>query len=225
MVGRGVEVELRIGHRVAAVVEVEDALKVADPHVVGLEREIGAPQVSLGDPQVADGGGQCLRRVEAVVDLGPGSLEARLDTGLAPRRRQEDPAGELAAAGQVDVHAEERGPGLGQDLGQSRGVGRIVPHDHVGAARALDEHERLDQARVEPGAGDGAIDHRAPPRDAGRRGQHPAGALGVQDVLRAGDRPGHELRLAAGHVRERITRLGRLPDARERQRGWPRPSA
>ncbi len=49
-VRRGVEVQLRIRDGTAAVVVVEDLLEVADPHVVGDDREVGAPEMLFGDP-------------------------------------------------------------------------------------------------------------------------------------------------------------------------------
>ena len=124
VVGRGVEVQLRVRDRLAAVVVVQHVLQVADPHVVGLDREIRPPEVLLGDLEVANGRGERLARVEAVVDLGALALQAGDQRELPLSGRLVDLPGQLPAAREVDVHPEQRLAGLGQDLGQPRGIRR-----------------------------------------------------------------------------------------------------
>ena len=196
MVRCGVEVELRVGHGVAAVVIVEHLLEVADAHVVGDDGEVGAAEVLLGELQVAHRGRQSLAGIEAVVDLGALALEADRDVGAARGVCGPDLAGELAAASQVDVHPEERLAGLGEDLGQSRCIGRVRPSDHVGAAGAFHEHDALEDVRVDAGAGHGLVDQRAKRGDPSRGRYRPAGALGEEHVCATGHGARLEVRLA-----------------------------
>ncbi len=67
-IGRGVEVQLHVGDRTAAVVVGQRLLQIADPHVVGLKREVLAAELTLGVAQVAD------RRRE-----GTAGIKARVD--------------------------------------------------------------------------------------------------------------------------------------------------
>ena len=90
----------------AAVVQVEHALQVADPHVVGLEGEVDPPEMLLGDLEIAHGGGERPARIEAIVDPGAGGFETLDAPSLTARRGIVDLRGQAAAAGQVDVHPE-----------------------------------------------------------------------------------------------------------------------
>ena len=214
VVGRGVEVQLHVGHRVAAVVLVEHVLQVADPHVVGLDREVGAPEALLGEPQIANRRGERQTLVEAIVDLRalalqPGHLaELAVPGGAGDLRRQ------LPAAGEVDVHPQQRLAGLREDLSDPSGVGGVVAGDHVVAAGALDEHERLDHVRVHAGAGRGGVDQRPQRRHPGRGREHAARALGEQHVRAAG----HGASLEVGSGARTRTRTGRPPWADGRRR-------
>ena len=214
----GVEVQLHVRDGDPDVVRVEHVLEVADPHVVGLERQVPPPEVMPRDLQVARAGRQGFPRVEAVVGSRPLALETRDARALAMRRRDVDLPGQPAAAREVDVHPEQRLAGRGEDLGEPGGVDRVAARDHVGAAGALDEHERLEHVRVYARAGDRGVDRRPERRHAGRRGEGAARALDEQDVIVALDRPGHEVRLAARDVRKRVARLRRLADSRQWQR-------
>jgi hypothetical protein len=91
----------------AAVVQVEHTLQVADAHVVGLEREVGAPEIALGDLEIANARCQGLPRVEAVVGARPLAVETRDAPALAARPGDVDLRGQPAAAREVDVHPEQ----------------------------------------------------------------------------------------------------------------------
>ena len=68
-------------------------------------------------------------------------------------------------------------PGGGEDLGQARGGRRVAAGDHLRSARALHEHDRLEQVRGDPGAGGGAVDQRPQRGHARGGGQRPPGLL------------------------------------------------
>jgi hypothetical protein len=200
-----VEVQLRVRDRLAAVVVGEHVLKVADPHVVGDDRQVGADESLLGEPQVADGRGERLGGIEAVVDLGSRALELRHTGAPAEGVCPVDLGGELPARGQVDVHAEQRLPGLGKDLGETGCVGRIAPGDRVRLPGTLEEDDPLQRVRVDVRPGRGGVDQAAEARHAGCGGDRAPRALDEQSLRTARGRPGGEVRLAAGNVGERVS--------------------
>ena len=87
-----------------------------------------------------------------------------------------------AALLEIDVHAEEVLPGLGQDLRQARGGDRIVPRDDVGPSAALEEHDRLDEVRLEAAVVDRVLDERAEGLGALGGREHAAGTLRIERV-------------------------------------------
>ena len=127
VVGRGVEVQLGVGHRLGRRRIVEHVLQVADPHVVGLDREVRAPEALLGEPQVAHRRRERQALVEAIVDLGALALQPGHLARLAVAGGAVDLGRQLPAARQVDVHPQQRLAGLSQDLSEPGGVGGVVP--------------------------------------------------------------------------------------------------
>ena len=121
-----------------------------------------------------------------------------------------DAARVVAAAGDVDLHPEQVLARLGEDLGQpDRALG--VARDRVGAAGALEEHERLEAVGVDAGLLRRRLDLRAPLRDALGGGQRAAGRARVEHVARAGRGARLELLAAVGVVGERVGQRRALP--------------
>lgn len=191
-----------------SVVVTEDLAQIADPHVVGLKREVPAVKLALRDTQIAHRGGQRPRRVKAIVGGGApgeqGSQRPAPGTGADGRDRR----GETAAAGEVDVHPEQRLTGRGKDLGQARGGDRIVAGDHLRAASALHEHERLQEVRRDARSRRCAIDQRAQCRHPGGCGRGPARALGEQRLRVAGGGAGDEVGLLGRDKAKQVTASG-----------------
>jgi hypothetical protein len=100
----GVEVQLHVRDRPPAVVVGDHVREVADPHVVGDDREIDAPEPPARDLEIADRGGERAAWVEAVVDQCPLALEAADQAGSAGRVRGIDLSGQSPAPAQIDVH-------------------------------------------------------------------------------------------------------------------------
>jgi hypothetical protein len=224
VVGRGIEEHARpaeilvldeVGHRDVRTrrrVGPQHVRQVPDPHVVRDDGEVVAAEPLACRRQVAHGAGERLLGLEAGVHraaLGAQRLRARV---VAAALRTGDPNRQRAASLEVDVHPEEVLRGLGEDLRETGGGDRVVARDHVRAAAALEEHDRLDEVGVEPGVLDGFLDER-PERIGALRGREDAArALGVQ---RVGEPEGCallELRVLGGVVRKHV--LGRHRVAR-----------
>ena len=190
-----VEVELRVGHDALAVAH-QRLLQVADAHVVGDDGQVVAPELALGEVEVARGGLDRLGRVEALVDAPAQRL------ALAHPAAAQDAAREALGGLDVDVQAEQVLAGLGQDLGQPRGRVQVVGGARVGAAGRFEHDDRLEHAGVEPVALGDAVDDRPPVRGALGRGHHAARALGVEHVAEAERGAALVGRALGGHVGE-----------------------
>ena len=171
-VGRGIEEDAspreilrvdEVGYREVGTGRVcaEDVRQVADPHVVGDDGEVVPPESLPCGGEVADGARKSLLGIEPCVDrppaftqtLGLGHISASDGTG--------DPHRQPPALVQIDVHSEEALPGLRQDLRQARRCDRIVPGDDVRTSTALEEHDRLDEIRLEAAVVHRVLDQRS----------------------------------------------------------------
>src|SRR5581483_8266953 len=93
--------------------------QVADPHVVGDDSKVVAPEAAVGELEVAHRRAKRLSRVEARVDAPP-QREQTLEFGFfAGPPSVGDQPGQPSGPYQVDSHPEEVGGGLGNDLRES----------------------------------------------------------------------------------------------------------
>ena len=174
VVGRGVEVQLGVGHRLSAVVVAQHLLEVADAHVVGHDGEVLAPELLLGDLQIADGRRQRLAWVEAVVGSGqPGEQSGA--PARARRRCRSRSSSRRLRARSMCIPSSER-PVSARICVSPAAEDGSAPATTSGRPGALDEHQRLDQRRIDAGAPRRGVDQRpgrsrrAPRWPARRRG-------------------------------------------------------
>ncbi len=139
-------------------VRAQDARQVADSHVVRDDGEVVLAQPLASGGEVANGSRERLLGIEPRVDRPP-LLPETLRLGCVTAfDRPGDLRRQPAALLQIHVHAEEVLPGLGQDLGQARGGRGIVSGNDIRSTAALEEHDRLDEIRVESAVLDGVLD-------------------------------------------------------------------
>ena len=219
---RGVEVDLGVGDVLVAglgPVGAQDALEVAHPHVVGDEGHVVAVEARLGQLEVARRAGERLRGSKRWSTRAPGGPQALHLEQPAAQQVAPDPARVAAAARDVDAHAQEVLARLGEDLGQAHGALRVARH-RVLAARALEEHERLELVGGHARLARRGLDLRAPARDPlrGRARRRPASARRG----RAPSRPPRGARTRpCGPRRRRTGRAAASPRGRcGRPAGW-----
>ena len=186
--GRGVEEDLGVGEVLVARLgpeRAQDALEVADPHVVGDEGHVLAGEAPLGQDQVARRGLQRALGIEPLIDPAARPAQAlHLQQPPAPELAQ-DPARVAAAAAHVDVQAEQVLRRLGEDLRQAHGALGPAGGHGVLAARALEEDEPLEHVGRHVRRPRGALDGGPPARGALGAGLGAAGRERVERVARA----------------------------------------
>ena len=218
VIRRGVEVQLGVGHRAAAVVGAEDVRQVADAHVVGDDRQVGPAEPPSGGLQVADGRGERRARVEALVRLGQPAQQrggaGRRSSAVRSAASSRRSAARSTCIPSSDVAVEAR-IWVRPAAADGSPAGQRVP-----VARALHEHDALDDAGVDAAPARRRGDLRRQRSDARGGGERAAGALGEERLPAARDRPGGELRLAPGLVDERVAAARHRARPGQRRGRW-----
>ena len=220
-VGCRVEVQLDVRNRSPAVIEGEHPGEIADPHVVGLDRQVQASEAPLGHLEVAHRRPQRLAGIEALIGAGSRRPQPGHDSALAEPRGPVDRRRQRPRSTEIDSHAEQRDPGGGLDLGQPDGICRVAPGDRIGDARALQVDDPLERPRIDAAAGCCRVDQPAERGDPPGRGDRSPRALGEQHVPLSRRGAGCEVRGVPGDVREGIAHSGGLRHPGRRQLRHP----
>ncbi len=208
---RGVEEELDIGDGGAGAIGAQHVLEVADAHVVALGREILAPgERPPRGREVAPRRGQGGRGVKALIDAATLCRQLRRPPTLPSRRCLSDLRCQASARGLVDAQAKEVARRLAEDLREPGGCPRSRRRERVGPAGAFEEDDRLESVGVAAAGPRCGLDEWAQRRYSLGRGDHAAGALGVEHVRVASGRP---LLVVGGASRRVGERVGRSPAA------------
>ncbi len=146
-----------------------------------------------------------LGRIEAVVYATPPRAQPGGRSGVTAAHRGGNVARESSARRKLDMHAEEVAARLGEDLGQPGCVGGVAAGDHVLAAAAFEEHDRFEEIGVDAAAICRALEQRPEGRAPLGCGEHPAGALRVEDVSETERRRALELAFLPCHESQRVT--------------------
>ena len=161
---------------------------------------------------------------------------SRLTAFASPRRsRGCDRAGQAAARGEIDVHAEEvAAPFSARICVSPAALGRVAAGDRIRSARALEKDDRLEHAGVDSGPGCRPLGERQKAGRALRRRRYAAGALRVQHLrvaLRGCLLEARQLRRGEGEwvarqtcrARDETRRRRAAAAQRDEQHGQPAP--
>jgi hypothetical protein len=146
-----------------------------------------------------------LGRIKAGVHATPPRPQPGGGSRVTAAHRGGDVPREFPARRKLDMHAEEVAARLGEDLGQPSCVAGVAAGDHVLAAAAFEEHNRFEEIGVDAAAICRALDQRPEARAPLGCGEHPAGALRIEDVSESEAGRALERAFLPRHESQRVT--------------------